>query len=279
MTTPVFPITAPDGRISPPDLAPWLFNKLRDKYPNADSGALFSCAADVDRQVCGLVRSGYSIKVGIQPKGWKNLTAEQTTSAVSCSLVEQRSVIEGLNRLLSASSSESNWLWSKAWQEAPSEAIALLEHVAGSEAVWGKVPAQSPIDPRWEKSLVNAGAKLAPHEAPPQETEFAFGVTGAPIPHPRSIAPLLKQALQCARKHEPRFRRDIHVAAIKRAYERLTGAIVHEPRYEDGRRQSPFIDFLAVIESFYTEQYLPPFSPFSFHLPNSGSWWTSMLAL
>ena len=277
----LFAINNRSGHISPPDLSRKLSATLRTKYPNTDFAIVRSVAANIDRHVRSLVRSQYSIKVGRKPRYWAKQSAQGRSQPIAYTLRRRPSAVSALRRLRAAALSKSERVWAKAWHELPYEALALLEAVAGADAVWGKVPAQRPLDPRWKRTLTKAGFVLPPEEPLPPAATFALNLAGAPIPHPSTVLQLISKALQSASKDQPKFLRNIHIAGIVRAFERLTGTKATMPSHKGGSslRRGPIVDFLNCLEAFYSEQYSAPFSPLYFGVQNSGSAWSNIFAL
>lgn len=266
----------PRGQISPPAKVAELEILLGANYPNADPIILHSVAANIDRQIRSLVQSQLSIKISRKPRYWPKQFVKRRPHNVSWTLTRGCSLADSLHRLLRAARSKNSWQWSKAWQELPAEALSFLESIDGPEAVWGKVPLSLPIDPRWRQSFARVGASVLPNEPSSPDTIFALNIAGAPIPHPSSVLPLITKAIRLTVSGRPQnFRRDIHLAAIVRAYERLTGTSVTMPSHTAGssRRRAPIVDFLATIEDFYSAEYPKPFGPLHFDVQNSGHAW------
>ena len=170
------------------------------------------------------------------------------------------SLTNGLRRLERASVSKSNWVWAKAWHEASPDVIALLVEVGGAEALWGRVPRSLPVHPSWRLAAERRGIVMRPDEPLTSDHIFSVNVAGVPIPHPSVVAPLIPLAKLKIRAGRPQqFRRDLHIAEIVRAFERLSGTSVTKPPHQVGasRRYGPIIDFLDEIEQLSTTRGSP----------------------
>ena len=231
---------------------------LAKKFPNAAPEVVGQAAREIDGAVQELIRQSRPIRV----RKIRKSIAHPGGALEYDRKGKRATATQSLKRLAKIAAADNpndhNYLWVRAWQEAPSAAIDFLIGAAGGDIAFNSLPTcafERPAGPK-EYTVEELVARTNGTTHQPRDQRMI--PLSFPFPKPSAVLPFLPDAIEAAACHaKSKWSRDLLASMVLRMLPPLTGKRLVQPVNLGAgeRRKGEAVDFLSLIDAFYKTQF------------------------